>query len=212
MKESSRVIANSKYVSERLKNDFDVESDVVYPPINIQQYQVKYNQDGFIGMVSPRNEQKGADIFLDIVDSTPSEEFITAGTFRKEKFKKRASSMENLTHLGYIEDMREFYKLTKLLVVPPRRSVTFGRVVAEAMSNGIPCVASDIGAHPEILGNTGKLVSDIEHTNAWIDAIHMALKNRNPNRSIKRARKFSAEKQGTKLNNIISNILPESSL
>ena len=207
MQRADQVIANSEYVSERLKTDFGVESDIVYPPINFDEYRVDNDEDGYIAAVNPRNYDKGADIFLNIVRSMPSEEFLSAGSYRDSSLRKQAESLDNLTHMGYCEDMREFYSQVKLVVVPSRWNEAFGRAAAEAMINGIPLVVSDRGGLPEIVGDAGEIVSDIESPDAWVEAIHRALNNHDPDAQKKRAERFSAENQGNELVSIIESIM-----
>jgi glycosyltransferase involved in cell wall biosynthesis len=57
--------------------------------------------------------------------------------------------MEN-TH-----DPRDFYRVTKVLLVPLLWNESFGLVAAEAMINGIPVLASDRGALREVVGTIG---------------------------------------------------------
>ncbi len=54
-------------------------------------------------------------------------------------------------------DPRDFYKVSRILLVPSLWRESFGRVAAEAMMNGIPVLASDRGALPETLGDSGFL-------------------------------------------------------
>jgi glycosyltransferase involved in cell wall biosynthesis len=56
-------------------------------------------------------------------------------------------------------ELNEFYRGARMVVVPSLWEETFGLVAAEAMSHGIPVVASRIGALPETVrdGETGLL-------------------------------------------------------
>lgn len=207
MTESTRVIANSEYVSQRLKDDFDVDSTVVYPPIPLDDYRVDAHNGKYIGMVNPRNRDKGGDIFLDLVKSMPSEDFLSAGLFRDSDLKRRADRLENLTHMGWCNDMRSFYTRTKVVVVPSRWNEAFGRAAAEPMISGIPCVVSDRGGLPEVVGTTGEIVSEIESVEAWQDAIERALDNHDPEAQIQRAEQFSGERQGRKLVKVIEKVV-----
>lgn len=54
-------------------------------------------------------------------------------------------------------DPREFYAVTKLLLMPSLWNESFGLVAVEAMINGIPVLASNRGALPEIVGHGGDL-------------------------------------------------------
>jgi glycosyltransferase involved in cell wall biosynthesis len=102
--------------------------------------------------------------------------------------------------------MRVVYASSRLVVVPSRVEETFGRVAAEAMVSGIPCVVSDRGGLPQVVGDTGKIVEDVESIDAWIDAIGGALKNHDSEAQKRRAKRFSADVQVVKLLNIINEI------
>jgi glycosyltransferase involved in cell wall biosynthesis len=52
--------------------------------------------------------------------------------------------------LGYREDLTPLYEVINVLVVPSR-SEPFGRVVIEAMVQGVPCIGSNAGGIPEII-------------------------------------------------------------
>lgn len=145
MAKASRVIANSEYVSQRLENDFNIESDVIYLPVDLREYKTEYDSDGYIAAVNPRNRDKGADIFLDLVESMSDEEFIYAGVFRDSSFKQRVENLENLRYVGYCNNMRDFYKKVKIVAIPSRWNEAFARAAAEPMVSGIPVVVSDEG-------------------------------------------------------------------
>jgi GT2 family glycosyltransferase/tetratricopeptide (TPR) repeat protein/glycosyltransferase involved in cell wall biosynthesis len=60
---------------------------------------------------------------------------------------------QNLHAMANTCDPRDFYRVTKLILVPSLWNESFGLVAAEAMINGIPVLASDRGALPEVIGN-----------------------------------------------------------
>lgn len=60
-----------------------------------------------------------------------------------------------VTFAGFVSDrarMVEFYRNCDLLCLPARYE-PYGLVVQEAMAHGVPCVVSDVGALPEIIGD-----------------------------------------------------------
>src|SRR5262245_21773288 len=59
---------------------------------------------------------------------------------------------QNLHAMEMTPDPRDFYRVTRVLLVPSLWKESFGLVAAEAMINGIPVLASDRGALPEVLG------------------------------------------------------------
>ena len=63
----------------------------------------------------------------------------------------------NVTISSSVPDPREFYAVTKMLLMPSLWNESFGLVAAEAMINGIPVLASNRGALPETIGDAGFL-------------------------------------------------------
>jgi glycosyltransferase involved in cell wall biosynthesis len=71
----------------------------------------------------------------------------------------RAPLAGHVRHIGYVQpaDRRALYEGARLLVQPSFEE-GFGIPVLEAMTLGVPVVASDRGALPEVLGDAGLLV------------------------------------------------------
>lgn len=65
------------------------------------------------------------------------------------------SGLENLSRMANTPDPRDFYRVSRIVLVPSLWRETFGRVAAEALANGLPVLASDRGALPETLGDAG---------------------------------------------------------
>ena len=65
----------------------------------------------------------------------------------------------HVRHLGYVDDTerRQLYQRARLLVLPSFNE-GFGLPVLEAMTIGVPVVASNRGAIPEVLGDAGPMV------------------------------------------------------
>ena len=204
---ATHTIANSEFTATKINDLFGVEAAMIYPPIKLDNYKVEYVPDGHITMVNPRAEYKGTNIFLDIADRLSDEEFFLVGPISSDSIRRRADRMHNVTHWSWCDDMRDAYNKSKLVVVPSRVQEAFGRVPAEAMVSGIPCVVSSRGGLPEVVGETGLVVSEIESTEQWIDAIRTALSNHDPEAQQQRVTRFSAESQVEKLINIINSII-----
>ncbi len=196
-------IANSEFTAGLIDELFDVEGPIINPPIELEEYRVEYNPNGFITMVNPRAAYKGADIFLEIADEMPDEEFLLVGPISSSEIKSWAQQAQNVRHWEWCDDMREAYSVTKLVVVPSRWEEPFGRVPAEAMVSGIPCVVSDRGGLPDVVGETGVIVDDIESVKYWKDAINHALTNTNEDAQKNRVIQYSAEQQVRSLTEII---------
>jgi glycosyltransferase involved in cell wall biosynthesis len=64
-------------------------------------------------------------------------------------------NVTSLHRLANTPDPRRFYRVTRLTLMPSVWRESFGRVAAESMFNGIPVLASDRGALPEVIGAGG---------------------------------------------------------
>jgi glycosyltransferase involved in cell wall biosynthesis len=136
----------------------------------------------------------------------PDEEFLLVGPVGPSTVRTRIKQLSNVTHWEWCDDMRQAYSVGKMVIVPSRIEETFGRVPAEAMVSGIPCVVSDRGGLPEVVGDTGEVVTDIESAAAWIDAIYHGFESHQPTRQQQRVEKFLADCQIPKLLEIIESV------
>jgi len=206
-RDASRTRASSNFASDKLADLFGASSEVIYPPINIDQYRVTYDGTGYITMVNPRAAYKGADIFLDIAKESPDERFLLVGPISSSQIRETVEAMTNVTHWEWCDNIRDAYSVTKLIVTPSRVEETFGRVPAEAMVSGIPCVVSNRGGLPEVVGNTGEIVHEIESTHNWLSAIDQAFKHHDPTAQKKRVKKFSSLAQGKKFLKVVKSLV-----
>jgi glycosyltransferase involved in cell wall biosynthesis len=130
----------------------------------------------YAGRLGP---EKGVDTLLAAARLLPKVQFLIAGDgpIRKEL---EFAAPENVTFAGWLDraQLSACYKNARLAVVPSRCMESFGLVVIDAMSNGLPVVASRIGGPSEIVeekltgflfdpGNSVHLAKKID--NLWTD-------------------------------------------
>ena len=65
------------------------------------------------------------------------------------------SGLTNLNRMANTPDPRDFYQVSRVVLMPSLWRESLGRVAIEAMANGILVLASDRGALPETLGDAG---------------------------------------------------------
>jgi FkbM family methyltransferase len=73
------------------------------------------------------------------------------------------SATQSVHFMKNTSDPRQFYSVSRVVVMPSLVAETFGRVAAEALLNGIPVLASDRGALPETVGDGGIVLPISSH-------------------------------------------------
>ena len=109
-----------------------------------------------VGRVEARKNQIGA---LAAVERIPGLVLAVAGPEADSAIAARLRRSDACRVLGRVDDatLELLYKRAKAVVVPSLYE-GFGIPVLEAMTLGVPVVASDRGALPEVLGDAGPLV------------------------------------------------------
>lgn len=101
---------------------------------------------------------KGAGVVVDAAEKSDKKIFFAiAGTGPMEEYlRKRCERIENTIFLGKIDNkkLNIYYSAADVFIVPSQYEEAFGRVILEALSCGIPVVASKKGGVPEVIDET----------------------------------------------------------
>lgn len=98
-------------------------------------------------------ERERPDIKLEVVEARADWAAVLRET--TGKMGKRRGSLSNVTVTANTNDMRGPYGRARLVVAPSLWWESSGRVLAEAMLNGIPALITNRGGMPEMIGNAG---------------------------------------------------------
>ncbi len=91
---------------------------------------------------------KGLQIFNKIAKKMPDKNFLIVESW--PDVPEYSPSSNNIKIKKFNKDIKNIFKLTKILLVPSLCQEGIARVVIESMANGIPVIANRIGSLPEI--------------------------------------------------------------
>lgn len=180
------IITSTEYARQLVATTFDVAADRIYvcppgaPSWTSLGRQPQVPANGvvlFLGTLEPR---KNLGVLLDAYERLSAQggapPLVLAGRATPAAQPwldriARAPLSSLVTHAGYVPDgeRERLFGRARMLVLPSADE-GFGLTTLEAMSAGIPVIASNRGSLPEVVANGGMLL-DPDDPAAWADAI-----------------------------------------
>jgi len=130
----------------------------------------------YVGRVEPI---KGIDLLLDALAELPTvrAKIIGEGS-QMESLEAKAARQETRDRIDFCgwvnyDDLPKYYNTADLFVHPGRWPEPLGRTIYEALQHDLPCVVSDIGGPPWLVGDAGETFrrNDAQHLAAQIQDI-----------------------------------------
>ncbi len=153
-------IANSKYIAGRIKKIYGRDSEVIYPPVDTEKFQLISNKENYYLTASRLVPYKKIDIIVKAFTDMPDKKLLVIGDGPDEaKIKKFAGT--NIEFLGYQqpEELSKYMQKAKAFVFAADED--FGIVPIEALSCGTPVIALNKGGTAEtIINEAGILFND----------------------------------------------------
>lgn len=146
-------IANSKYIAKRIKKIYGKDSTVIYPPVDVENFQACTEKGDFYLTASRMVPYKKMDLIVEAFSEMPDKKLIVIGDGPDfDKIKSKASN--NIKMLGYqsSEVLKDYMQRAKAFIFAAEED--FGITPVEAQACGTPVVA---------YGNGGVLETVIEN-------------------------------------------------
>ncbi len=133
-------IANSKFVAERILRIYGRKADVIYPPVDVEFFQIGRKKGDFYLAGSRLVAYKKIDAIIDAFSSMPDRRLVVMGDGPEmQGLKKRAGKNVELTGQLSGEHMRELLQEAKAFIFAAVED--FGILPVEAMACGTPVIA-----------------------------------------------------------------------
>lgn len=164
------LFSNSKFVQQEFLKKYKRNSFVLYPSIKTDNYLLNNKDPKYITFINPHS-RKGLEIFVKIAKKMPEYKFLVVEGWGKTPKTSPINNMRNVTIIQNQLDMREVYKMTKILIVPSVWQEAFARVVVEAQIGGIPVIAGRHSGLIESVGFGGILLDKYLNVDFWTKSI-----------------------------------------
>ena len=176
--------------------------------------------DKVVGMVANFYPQKGHKHFLRaakvVLKAHPATTFLLIGKgplqSKMETLAKNLHIQEKVIFTGSVEDIRFFYQIMDISVLPSSKE-GFSNVILESMASSLPVIASRVGGNPEVVidGQTGYLIS-YGSEEQLADRIHRLLDDKELPRAMgekgrKHAENFTMERMVQETEDLYDNLL-----
>jgi glycosyltransferase involved in cell wall biosynthesis len=157
----SAVIFPSEY-SRRHYRRIGLDGPVIADPIALDRVIAESTEPKYVTFINPQPD-KGVSVFARIALELGARRpdipvLVVEGRATSDTLAALPvdlSSLTNLSRMANTPDPRDFYRVSRAVLMPSLWRESLGRVAIEAMANGIPVLASDRGALPETLGDAG---------------------------------------------------------
>jgi glycosyltransferase involved in cell wall biosynthesis len=156
------VIFPSDYSRRHYRRTVGLDGPVIPDPIRLDKVIAENREPKYATFINPQPE-KGAAVFariaLELGRRRPDIPLLVVEGRGKADglagLPVDLSGLTNLNRMANTPDPRDFYGVSRVILMPSLWRESLGRVPIEAMANGIPVLASDRGALPETLGDAG---------------------------------------------------------
>ncbi|RJP60757.1 MAG: glycosyltransferase family 4 protein [Ignavibacteriales bacterium] len=189
-------IANSNYIAKRIKKIYGRDADVIYPPVDIDKFELTKVKEDYYLIVARFVPYKKVDIVVDAFTKLTSHKLIVIGSGPDEhKLKKIATS--NIEFKGYQNDSDLTKLMQKAKAFIYAAEEDFGITIVEAQAAGTPVIAYGEGGAKETVvpGKTGILFNK-QTSDSLINAVNefeKSIQDFNPQTISDHAKQFSRQ-------------------
>jgi glycosyltransferase involved in cell wall biosynthesis len=174
-------IANSNFTASRVDSVFHKTAEAIYPLVASEEYKTIVDRKKAI-FVNPI-PMKGLNVAAYLAKKRPDVEFEFIESWELTQtqrmiYKKEIEGLKNVAWKLPTLNMRRVYSKAKMVLIPSLWEEGWGRIATEAHINGIPVLATNIGALPESVGTGGLLVHKDASLEEWLSNFSLIWDNK----------------------------------
>jgi len=151
-------IANSNYIAKRIDKLYNRESTVIYPPVNVTNFDVINKKEDYYFTASRMVPYKKIQLIVEAFNTMPDKKLIVGGDGPDYKKIKKIAK-ENIEFVGFLETdlLTSYLQNARAFVFAAEED--FGIIPVEAQACGTPVIAFNKGGLKEtvVQGKTGVL-------------------------------------------------------
>jgi len=199
-------IANSNFIADKIKKHYKRDSLVIYPPINVNEFELADKIENYFLIVSRLRPYKKVDLAIKAFNNLKLPLKVIGSGSELTRLKKMAHS--NIEFLGELDDKQRNYYLSRCRAFIYPQIEDFGISALEAMASGRPVIAYAKGGALEtvIEGLSGTFFDD----QTWESLAHKILRfddgQYDKNKIREHAKKFDEVVFRQKILNFVENI------
>jgi len=151
-------IANSQTVQKRIKKYYRRDSEIIYPPVELDKFKISNEGKDYFLIGSRLAPYKRADIVIEVFKELKDKKLKIFGDgVDLERLKNIAGGVENIEFLGRVSEEEKASLYSHCLAFINPQEEDFGITVVEAMASGRPVIAYEKGGATETImnGETG---------------------------------------------------------
>lgn len=172
----NKIVANSKHVQKRIAKYWRHDSEVIYPPVNVQAFTPTAEHEDYFLIVSALTPFKKIDLAVQAFNKVGRKLVIIGDGAQRKMLESMAKP--NIEFLGRKPDsvVREYMQNCRALIFPGEED--FGITPVEAMAAGKPVLAYGMGGVLESVqaGKSGEFFSELNEK-SLLDALTRLMVN-----------------------------------
>lgn len=147
-------VANSEFISRRIKKVYGRDADVIYPPVDVDRFLLNEDKDNYYFTASRLVPYKRIDLIVEAFSHMPDKKLVVIGDGSEMK-KIKSKATKNIEILGYQENsvMQEHMQKARAFVFAAEED--FGITPVEAQACGTPVIAFGKGGALETIRPIG---------------------------------------------------------